>query len=53
MNNAKVSMLGFDGTVNAKSSGNGLIITPPLVTPATNPCNFAWVFQLENALAFG
>lgn len=45
---AKVSMLGFDGNIKVKSSGNGLTITPPLITPATNPCNYAWVFKLEN-----
>ena len=45
---ANVSMLGFDGKVKAKSSGSGLKITPPPVTPATNPCNYAWVLKLEN-----
>lgn len=44
---AKVSMLGFDGKVTAKGSSKGLSITPPAITPANNPCNYAWVFKLE------
>ncbi|NJN28400.1 MAG: alpha-L-fucosidase [Cyclobacteriaceae bacterium] len=47
VNSAKVSMLGFDGKVMSKRGSQGLIITPPSVTPATNPCNYAWVFKLE------
>lgn len=45
---AKVTMLGFDGKVIAKESGKGLTITPPNVNPATSPCDYAWVFKLEN-----
>ena len=44
---ARVSMLGFDGKVSVKSSGKGLSINPPTVTPANNPCDYAWVFKLE------
>ena len=44
---AQVSMLGFDGKVSAKGGSNGLTITPPAITPANNPCNYAWVFKLE------
>jgi alpha-L-fucosidase len=44
---AKVSMLGFNGKVSAKSSASGLSITPPAITPASNPCNYAWVFKVE------
>ena len=44
---AKVSMLGFNGKVNAKSNNAGLSIPPPAVTPASNPCNYAWVFKVE------
>ncbi|MCU0355113.1 MAG: alpha-L-fucosidase [Cytophagales bacterium] len=47
---AKVTMLGFNGAVNAAPSGGRLTITPPAVTPATMPCDYAWVFKLENAL---
>ncbi|MDZ7604756.1 MAG: alpha-L-fucosidase [Cyclobacteriaceae bacterium] len=46
----QVSMLGFGGKVSAKSSGGKLSITPPSVTPATNPCDYAWVFKVEGAL---
>jgi len=45
-----VSMLGFNGRVKFSSSGNKLIIIPPAITPATNPCQYAWVFKLTNAL---
>lgn len=45
---AKVSMLGFDGKITAKGSIKGLSITPPAVSPANNPCNYAWVFKLES-----
>ena len=46
----KVTMLGFKGKVFAKAGGNKLTITPPVVTPATNPCDYAWVFKVEGAL---
>jgi alpha-L-fucosidase len=42
-----VSMLGFGGKVSSKSSGKGLTISPPAITPANNPCDFAWVFKVE------
>lgn len=44
----KVSMLGFDGKVSAKSTGTGLTISPPAITPANNPCDYAWVFKVES-----
>lgn len=44
----KVSMLGFAGKVSYKSGGNSLSINPPIVSPASNPCNYAWVFKIEN-----
>jgi alpha-L-fucosidase len=43
----KVTMLGFEGKVSSKITGSGLTITPPVVTPANNPCNYAWVFRVE------
>ncbi len=43
----KASMLGYEGKVTAKSGGNVLTITPPVITPADNPCNYAWVFKIE------
>lgn len=51
INNAgKVSMLGFDGNIRTKKSGNTLTITPPALTPLTNPSPYAWVFKIENSL---
>jgi len=44
----KVSMLGFNGKVSAKSTGMGLTISPPAITPANNPCDYAWVFKVES-----
>ncbi|MCW1736044.1 alpha-L-fucosidase [Anaerorudis cellulosivorans] len=44
----KVSLLGFEGKVKSKKSGNTFIITPPVLTPQTNPSNYAWVFKIEN-----
>jgi alpha-L-fucosidase len=45
-----VSLLGFKGKINYSKSGNGISITPPNVTPVTNPSQYAWVFKIENAL---
>lgn len=47
---AKVSMLGFDGKVSTKGGSKGLSINPPAITPANNPCDYAWVFKLEGAI---
>jgi len=49
-NAGKVSMLGFDGNVKSKKSGNRITITPPVLTPLTNPSPYAWVFKIENSL---
>ena len=43
-----VSMLGFGGKVKSSFSGNKLTITPPAISPATIPCNYAWVFKVQN-----
>jgi alpha-L-fucosidase len=45
-----VSMLGFDGKVRYSVSGSKLTIQPPAVTPGNNPCNYAWVFKVKNAI---
>ncbi len=45
---AEVSMLGFDGKVASKYGVNGLTIIPPVITPSSNPCDYAWVFRLED-----
>lgn len=42
-----VSLLGFKGKVESSVSENKLTITPPAVSPATNPCNYAWVFKVQ------
>lgn len=43
-----VTMLGFDGKVNYSVSGNKLSITPPAISPANNPCSYAWVFKVKD-----
>jgi alpha-L-fucosidase len=43
---ANVKLLGFNGAVNY----SGTTITPPMMTPATIPCDYAWVFKLAGAL---
>lgn len=45
-----VSMLGFKGKVKSSASGNKLTITLPEVSPVTIPCNYAWVFNVQNAV---
>lgn len=44
-----VKMLGFDGKIQTKKSGNNLTIMAPIVSPAKNPGSFAWVFKIEGA----
>jgi len=49
--NAKsVSMLGFMGKVKYSISGGKLTIVPPVVSPATNPCDYAWVYKVEHGI---
>lgn len=45
-----VSMLGFSDKIKYSLSRGKLIITLPVVTPVTNPSNYAWVFKLEDAV---
>jgi len=45
-----VEMLGFQGKVRYSSSGGRLTITPPILTPATMPCSYAWVFRIKECL---
>ena len=45
-----VSMLGLKSVIKTTFKTGKLIISIPVVTPANNPCNYAWVFKLENAL---
>lgn len=44
-----VSMVGFNGKIKYSVSGDKLIITPPVVTPANVPCQYAWVFKVTMA----
>ncbi len=44
---AKVSLIGYSGAVKSSVSAGKLTISVPIVTPATNPCDFAWVFKVE------
>lgn len=45
-----VSMLGYNGKVKFSVSGNRVTIAPPPITPATSPCQHAWVFKLAGAV---
>lgn len=45
----KVTLLGFNGPVKTASKGGKLVLTSPAVTPATIPCQHAWVYKLEGA----
>lgn len=45
-----VSMLGWKGKVKTRHHNRNLTITPPAVTPANNPCDYAWVFKLSGVL---
>lgn len=46
----KVAMLGFNGKISSKKSGNSITVIPPALSPTANPSQFAWVFKLENVL---
>lgn len=46
----KIGLLGFDGKVQVKKSGNTVSISIPSVSPGTNPCEYAWVFKLSEVL---
>lgn len=43
-----VTLLGYSGKVKYSLSGEKLTIKPPAITPATNPCQYAWVFKIKN-----
>lgn len=44
----KVSMLGTKASVKSSVRNGKLTLTPPSLSPATVPCDHAWVFKLEN-----
>ena len=45
-----VTMPGYSGKIRYKLSGNNITITPPALTPANLPCNYAWVYKIGNCL---
>jgi alpha-L-fucosidase len=47
---ANVKLLGYNGIVKTVAKGGKLTISPPTLSPATNPCQHAWVYKIENAL---
>jgi alpha-L-fucosidase len=47
---AKVSLLGYNGAVKTELKNGKLTIIPPVLSPATNPCSYAWVYKIEGVL---
>jgi alpha-L-fucosidase len=45
----QVTLLGWKGAVNSSFKNGVLTIEPPAVTPADNPCDYAWTFKLAGA----
>lgn len=43
-------MLGLKSNIQSTFKNGKLTITPPVVSPANNPCEYAWVFKLEGVL---
>jgi alpha-L-fucosidase len=48
--NSRVKMLGYEGNVQWQMVEDGMHVKPPAVTPATVPCDFAWVFKITDVL---
>jgi alpha-L-fucosidase len=46
----KVRLLGYNGNIPWRTTGDGLTIQPPAVNPATAPCDYAWVFKIPGVL---
>lgn len=44
----EISMLGYDGKIKWKKSGNSLILSVPAISPANFKGNFAWVFKIKD-----
>ena len=44
----KVSLLGSKLAVKYERSGDNLIIIPPAINPRNMPCQYAWVFKIED-----
>ncbi len=47
---ADVTMQGFKSPIKSVFKNGKLTITPPAITPANNPCDYAWVFKLKSIL---
>ncbi|HRO70551.1 MAG TPA: alpha-L-fucosidase [Chitinophagaceae bacterium] len=45
-----ISMPGYAGKIRFKQSAGKLTITAPALSPAENPCQYAWVYKLQGAL---
>jgi hypothetical protein len=45
-----VEMLGYNGKVKYSISGNKFTIKLPVITSATNPCQYAWVLRVKGSL---
>ena len=45
-----VTLLGSNVPVRYSYGGKDVIIAPPGITPANNPCDYAWVFKLSGSL---
>ena len=47
---SSVTLLGANKTVKFSNDGKSLTITPPIINPSNNPCEYAWVFKLSGCL---
>jgi alpha-L-fucosidase len=45
-----IILLGYKGKIDYAFEKGALRINPPAVTPATIPCDYAWIFKLSGAL---
>ncbi len=45
-----ISMPGYPGKIRFKQNAGKLTITAPALSPAENPCQYAWVYKLQGAL---
>jgi len=43
-----VTMLGYDGLLKWSPGTPGMDIYMPLFTPSNIPCQWAWVFKIDN-----
>lgn len=46
----EITMLGFDGKIEQSFNEGNITITPPVLSPTTNPSDYAWVYKIPNAL---